>query len=123
MGQEPRYIAFWCLHLLIVWAAIYLVVGLGLVPSWRDYAAAVATTLAWAAATYVFNVVADTNYGYLVEKPSSGSILDLLGPWPWYVAAEIALVSGVWALLTVGLGRLRHPSRGSHRPRAGSLPS
>lgn len=103
---EPRYVAFWCLHLLVVWAAVYLVFGLGLVPSWRDYAASVAVTLGWAAATYAFNVAADTNYGYLVRKPSSGSILDLLGPWPWYVVAEIALVCAVWALLTVVLDRL-----------------
>ena len=46
----------------------------------RDYRAAVATTLGWAVATYAFNVVADTNYGYLVRKPGT-SILDLLGPW------------------------------------------
>ena len=120
---EPRYFAYWCLHLLIVWAAVYLVVGLGLVPSWRDYAATVAATLGWAAAAYAFNVAADTNYGYLVEKPSSGSLLDLLGPWPWYVAAEIAIVAGVWALMTLGLSRIRRPSRGSRRPRARSHPS
>ena len=102
---DPRYFAFWALHLLIVWAAVYLVVGLRLAPRWRDYAAAVATTLVWAVATYVFNVVADTNYGYLMRKPGT-SILDLLGPWPWYVAEEIGIVVVVWALLTVGAQRL-----------------
>jgi hypothetical integral membrane protein (TIGR02206 family) len=117
---EPRYVAFWSLHLLVVWAAVYLVFGLRLVPSWRDYGTTMVTTLTWAAATYAFNVAADTNYGYLVRKPSSGSILDVLGPWPWYVAAEIVIVAGAWALLTLALqplGRVRRPSRGSHRPR------
>ena len=36
---HPRYFAFWALHLLIVWAAVYLVIGLGKVPRWRDYGA------------------------------------------------------------------------------------
>ena len=117
---HPRYFAFWALHLLIVWAAVYLVIGLGKVPRWRDYGAAVATTLGWAAATYALNVVADTNYGYLMRKPRS-SILDLFGPWPWYVLQEIVLVVAVWALMTWVAQRLAtHPSRGSHRRRARS---
>jgi hypothetical integral membrane protein (TIGR02206 family) len=129
LGEDfahPRYFAFWALHVLIVWAAVYLVFGLRLAPRWRDYGAVVGTTLAWVVVTYAFNLVADTNYGYLMEKPGS-SILDLFGPWPWYVVVEIVLVSAVWALLTLLAQRVargvRHPSRGSHRRRARSLPS
>ncbi len=119
---HPRYFAFWGLHLLVVWAAVYLVFGLGLAPRWRDYAATVATTAGWAAATYLFDVATDTNYGYLVRKPPTASILDLLGPWPWYVLAEIAIIAAVWALLTLAVsglrsGPLRRPSRGSRRRR------
>ncbi|WP_205014056.1 TIGR02206 family membrane protein [Nocardioides albidus] len=112
---HPRYFAFWALHLLIVWAAVYLVVGLRLVPRWRDYRAVVLTTLVWAAATYVFNVVADTNYGYLMRKPGR-SILDLLGPWPWYVVEEILIVLAVWALMT--LAARRWIGSGAHRVEA-----
>ena len=49
---------------------------------------------------YLFNVVAGTNYGFLNEKPSTGSLLDYLGPWPTYVVAEVAIVAVVWALMT-----------------------
>ncbi|MEQ6899621.1 TIGR02206 family membrane protein [Nocardioides sp. YIM 152588] len=98
---ELRYFAFWMLHLLVVWAAAYLALGLGLAPGWREYGATIALTLAWVAAASAFNAVAETNYGYLSEKPASGSALDLLGPWPWYVVAEIAIVAGIWALMTV----------------------
>jgi uncharacterized membrane protein YwaF len=47
-----------------------------------------------------FNEVAGTNYGYLNRKPSVGTMLDLFGPWPGYVVVEIAVVAGVWALMT-----------------------
>lgn len=97
---EVRFFAFWALHLLIVWAAVYLVWGHGLAPGWREYRLTLAVTLAWAAGAYAFNLAADTNYGYLVRKPSSGSALDLLGPWPVYVLAEIVIVAVIWALMT-----------------------
>jgi hypothetical integral membrane protein (TIGR02206 family) len=126
LGEDiphPRYFAFWALHLLIVWAAVYLVIGLGKVPRWRDYGGTVAITLGWAAATYAFNLAADTNYGYLVRKPS-GSILDFFGPWPWYVVQEIALILAGWAGMTwIAQRAVRRPSRGSRRPRERSLPS
>ena len=102
---DVRYLAFWALHLMEVWAAAYLVVGLRLVPRWRDLGATIAATLVWAAAAMTFNAAVGTNYGYLMRKPGSGSLLDLLGPWPWYVAAEIALVSAVWAGMTVAAQR------------------
>ena len=108
---EVRFFAFWALHLLIVWSAVYLVWGLGLAPRWREYRFTMAVTLAWAALAYAFNLMADTNYGYLVRKPTSGSVLDLLGPWPVYVVAEIVIVAMIWALMTWPWTR-RAPPRG-----------
>ena len=54
----------------------------------------------WAVTIYAFNVVVGTNYGYLNAKPNAASILDVLGPWPGYVLAEIAIIIAVWALAT-----------------------
>ncbi len=96
---EPRYLMFWAMHILIVWAAFHLVFGLRILPTWATYWTTVGITALWAGSMMVYNVVADTNYGYLNGKPASASILDLLGPWPFYVAAEIAIIMTVWALL------------------------
>ncbi|TDD73531.1 TIGR02206 family membrane protein [Actinomadura rubrisoli] len=104
------YLGFFGPHLMIVWAAVYLTWGLGMRPDWGGYRFAVAATAAWAVATFVFNLIADTNYGYLNDKPSTGSVLDLLGPWPWYVLAEIAIILLGWALITWPWTRLsRYP--------------
>ncbi|WP_328528370.1 TIGR02206 family membrane protein [Nocardioides sp. NBC_00368] len=100
---EVSYITFWAMHLVVVLAAVYLVFGLKLLPRWRDYGWAVATTAVWAAAAYVLNLVLDANYGYLRYKPPSGSLLDVLGPWPVYILNEILLIAGVWALVTLGM--------------------
>jgi hypothetical integral membrane protein (TIGR02206 family) len=97
---DPVFLLFWAMHLLVVWAAVYVVWGLGLAPTWRTYGVAVAVTAVWAVTVFTFNVVAGTNYGYLNGKPAARSALDLLGPWPWYVLAEIAIVAVFWALIT-----------------------
>ena len=97
---DPVFLLFWAMHLLVVWAAVYVVWGLGLAPTWRTYVVAVAVTAVWAVTVFTFNVVAGTNYGYLNGKPAARSALDLLGPWPWYVLAEIAIVAVFWALIT-----------------------
>jgi hypothetical integral membrane protein (TIGR02206 family) len=103
LGQtfpDPRYFGFWSLHFLVVWSALYLTFGIGIRPSWRGYRVTVAATAVWAAVVYTFNEIADTNYGYLNHKPSSASILDVLGPWPLYVLAEIVIVVVLWAAMT-----------------------
>jgi hypothetical integral membrane protein (TIGR02206 family) len=94
------FLTFFALHLLVVWAAIYLTWGHGMHPGWRSYRFAVITTLAWGAFTLVFNTIAGTDYGFLNRKPNNASLLDFLGPWPFYVLAEVVIVGAVWALMT-----------------------
>lgn len=96
---EPRFLMFWIMHVLVVWAAIYLVPGLRIAPTWRTYAGTVALTLVWAVSVFAFNVAAGTNYGFLNAKPGGGSVLDLLPAWPWYVAVQVVVVAAVWALM------------------------
>lgn len=97
---DHGFLTFFALHLLVVWAAIYLTWGRGMWPRWSSYRFAVGMTLGWAAFTLMFNVVAGTNYGYLNRKPVSASVLDVLGPWPIYLLTEVTLVVIVWALMT-----------------------
>lgn len=112
-----RWWMFWAMHLLIVWAAVYLVWGARIRPTWRTYGQTVAITLAWLVATFAFNLVVGTNYGYLNGKPRQASALDLMGPWPWYVAVEIAVVAAIWALLTWPWGRRASAPPDSERQR------
>lgn len=114
----PHYgfLAFWAIHLLVVWAAIYLTWGLGMRPSWRSYRITATVTVAWALFTFTFNSIAGTNYGFLNAKPATPSLLDVLGPWPWYLVPLAVLVLGAWALMTwpwVHSGRRRDTDVGA----------
>lgn len=95
-----QFLAFWAIHLLVVWAAIYLTWGRRMRPSWHSYRFVVVVTVLWVAITLTFNSIAGTNYGFLNEKPHTASLLDVLGPWPVYVLTASALVLVVWAVMT-----------------------
>jgi hypothetical integral membrane protein (TIGR02206 family) len=105
-----EFLAFWAIHLLVVWAAIYLTWGRRMRPRWSSYRFVVVVTAAWAAVTFTFNRIADTNYGFLNWKPATASLLDVLGPWPVYIFTATALILIVWALMTWPWERVR-PAR------------
>ncbi|WP_235626610.1 YwaF family protein, partial [Mycobacteroides abscessus] len=60
-----------------------------------------------------------SNYGFLNRKPSTASLFDLMGPWPWYVVVATVLVLAVWALMsrsnTVVLQQLSTSTGSNHR--------
>lgn len=105
-----EFLAFWAIHLLVVWAAIYLTWGRRMRPGWRSYRFTVAVTAVWAVVTFTFNSIAGSNYGFLNRKPSTASLLDVMGPWPVYVLIATSLILVVWALMTWPWER-RSPAR------------
>lgn len=95
-----EYIEYWYFHGTVLLVPIVLCWGLGYRPSWRGYAFTLASTFAWAGVAGIANAVTGANYMYLARAPEIASALDVLGPWPMYILSEVALVSGVWALIT-----------------------
>ena len=95
-----QFLAFFGMHSLVLWAVIHLTWGVGLRPDWRSYRIALAVTIGWAAVMFVFDSVAGTNYGFLSAKPVVTSLLDVLGPWPWYLLCALVLGAAAWALIT-----------------------
>ncbi len=116
-----QFFSFFGMHSLVLWAAIYLTWGVGLRPDWRSYRVTVLVTIGWAVVMFAFNHVAGTNYGFLNAKPQASSLLDLLGPWPWYLLSELLLTATFWALITYPWVRRTH-SAGSAGLRTVELP-
>ena len=89
------YLGFYLGHGLIVLGIVYATFVFGMRPTPKSIVRAFAATLIFA-----FGVVAPlnawlgTNYMYLSEKPPTASLLDAMGPWPWYLVntALLALV-------------------------------
>ncbi len=81
-------------HLGVVIAAMFLVVGLRLRPRPGSVLRVFAITAAYTAFVGWFDWVTGSNYMFLAAVPRNGSLLSVLGPWPWYIlsAAGVALV-------------------------------
>jgi hypothetical integral membrane protein (TIGR02206 family) len=107
---ELEFFVFWGKHVLIVWGAVYLTLALRHGPDWSAYRRAVAWTLGWLVVVLCLNRLLDADYGYVNGKPSEATVLDVLGPWPLYVVAEMAIVMVAWALITLPWTR-RPPAR------------
>jgi hypothetical integral membrane protein (TIGR02206 family) len=103
---DLAFFVFWGKHVLIVWGAVYLCLSLRRGPDWSSYRTAVVWTLGWLVAVMCLNALLGSNYGYVNGKPADATVLDVLGPWPLYVVAEMAIVAGGWALITLPWVRL-----------------
>jgi hypothetical integral membrane protein (TIGR02206 family) len=96
-----HFLAFFVGHGGIIGTVIFLTAGLRFRPHWSSVARAYAGLLGYAAIAGGFNAVFGTNYGFLSAKPSVASLLDLLGPWPWYIASLALLGLVNFAVLYV----------------------
>ncbi len=111
-------VQFFASHGLAVAAVLYLV--------WSGQArprpgSAPRTLLAlnlFAAFDFTFDAVFKTNYMYLRAKPESLSLLNVLGPWPWYILTSDAVAWVLFLLLYLPF-RASSRSRMAQRKRPG----
>ncbi len=81
-------------HLGIVFAASFLVFGLGMAPRRGAVMRVFAISVAYSAAVGLVDALTGANYMFLRQPPGEWTLLRVLGPWPWYLlsAAGVALV-------------------------------
>jgi hypothetical integral membrane protein (TIGR02206 family) len=85
------YFTYFTYHVVAVVAGLGLVFGCCLYPNPGAPLRVFAGTLAWAAVAGAGDLLTGGNYMYLRAKPVHGSLLNDMGPWPWYLVATAAL--------------------------------
>jgi hypothetical integral membrane protein (TIGR02206 family) len=73
------------LHGGLITAALYLTVVEGFRPSWRAMGRVIAGLLLYLGFVGVINSAVGSNYLFIARKPPFPTLIDDLGPWPWYI--------------------------------------
>ncbi len=90
-----RFFQFFVSHGLLITAALYATFIFGYKPRFKSVFKIFGITNLYMVAMALFNYLFDGNYLFICHPPETASIIDLLGPWPWYIIPLeiIALVS------------------------------
>jgi hypothetical integral membrane protein (TIGR02206 family) len=76
----------------VVLAALYLALGEGMRPrSWRSVRRVAGWTMLYALGIFLLNRLLGSNYLFLAYKPPAATLLDYLGPWPWYILSMVVI--------------------------------
>jgi hypothetical integral membrane protein (TIGR02206 family) len=86
-------------HGLVVTSVLYLVWSGQARPRPGSVGRAMLAVNIFAAIAGTTDFLLKTNYMYLRAKPQNASLLDLLGPWPWYIATSEGVAFGLFLLL------------------------
>lgn len=88
------FLSYWMVHSGLILHIVYVVVVWRMIPRQRGVIYSLLWFNAYALIILIFNYFAGANYLYLLEKPAAASLLNYLGPWPWYIftAQPLALV-------------------------------
>ncbi|WP_428911650.1 TIGR02206 family membrane protein [Niallia sp. Krafla_26] len=80
-----RFFHFFYAHMMIVWVTLYFTWVRGYYPTFRTAIKMIIFINLLLPVILFINKEADGNYWFLRHKPAGPSLLDLLGPYPWYI--------------------------------------
>ncbi|NRD78235.1 TIGR02206 family membrane protein [Bacillus sp. BRMEA1] len=94
-----QYIEFFVSHGGVVLACIWFIVVFNLHPKRQFIWITILIVNLYAVCIFFVNRLLKANYLYLMEKPGNSSILDFLGPWPWYILSlELVMIGSFYIL-------------------------
>jgi hypothetical integral membrane protein (TIGR02206 family) len=116
---SPEFWIFFVPHGLVIAGVCFATGTLGLRPRPGSIARVAFMTLAVCAVAGAADWRWGANYLYLREKPGAASLMDWLGPWPWYLLSLVPVALLLMALWNSPFWLAdRHAARGSRRPAA-----
>ena len=100
------FITFFIQHFAIVAAALYIPIVDGWRPKqpfWSDPLRVYGWSVAYLTFALGINTLLDTNFGFASRPPANPSLIDHLGPWPWYLFSMQAIAVSLFLLLALPL--------------------
>lgn len=104
------FVMFFVHHFAVVGAALYLPLVDGWRPRkpfWKGPCEVYLWSLVYMTVAMTANVLLGTNFGFLARPPENPSLIDHLGPWPWYLLPMQGLAIVFFLLLALPFARNR----------------
>jgi hypothetical integral membrane protein (TIGR02206 family) len=97
----PHFRAFQTMisHGTIITAAIYMTVVEGYRPTWQSVKRVAIWGNVYMASIFIINQLIGSNYMFIAHKPATASLIDVLGPWPWYILSLEAIAFIMFLIL------------------------
>ncbi|WP_019909878.1 YwaF family protein [Paenibacillus sp. HW567] len=114
-----RFLLFFIAHGAIILASLYMTWVEGYRPTWKSLFFTMLCLNIVAAAVYAADRILGSNYMFLAHKPSTFSVLDYFGPYPYYLLVEEAFAFAVFVTMYLVFFRLPKwfSTRHEHRRR------
>ena len=97
-----RFFHFFYTHFGIILTALYFTWVKGYRPTFKGVIQTMITLNVLLPFLFAINLLKEGNYMFLQQKPRGGSLLDFLGPYPWYVLSlefvTFSVFSSLWLL-------------------------
>lgn len=94
-----RYFQVFLSHGCIIISALYMTIVEGYRPTWQSVKRVAIYGNIYLVAVFVLNLLIGSNYLFIAHKPETASLLDMLPPWPYYIAI-IELLAAVFIALS-----------------------
>lgn len=94
-----RFVSTMLSHTTLVVAGLWVILVENHRPSLRSTLRTLVLVHVYAAVIFVFNLLAGSNYLYIVEKPESASLMDIFPDWPWY----LLVLEGLLLVIVAGM--------------------
>jgi hypothetical integral membrane protein (TIGR02206 family) len=98
---HPSFLHFFAGHGLVMLGVLYATFVFGFRPRVRSVFKAISASLLLVVIMAPVNLVLETNYMYLYQKPVQSTLMDYFGPWPWYILSLILI--GVMVYIVIYL--------------------
>ena len=79
------YIRYFVGHHLLIVSLIYAIVVYDMRPTLTSMKKAFIALNGFLLISFIANMILGANYFWIMEKPPMASLLDFMGPWPWYI--------------------------------------
>ncbi|TJZ70162.1 TIGR02206 family membrane protein [Bacillus amyloliquefaciens] len=102
-----RYIVFFVSHGCVFLTCLFMAASERYRPSARGLWVSVLIVNLYGACVFFIDRVLNANYLYLMKKPKTASLLNVFGPWPWYLLSMEAAVILSFFILYIPFWLLR----------------